>query len=60
MRYENRERMGGLCAEEKTCSRDPSWLEIARSMYHTGFNVVKRIFLARAIGLGGQGDSSPL
>src|SRR5689334_24638096 len=41
MSYENRERMGGLCAEEKTCSRDPSWLQIARSMYHTDFNVVK-------------------
>jgi hypothetical protein len=42
MEYENRERMGGLCAEEKKCSRDPSWLQIAGSMYHTDFNVVKR------------------
>ena len=41
MGYENRERMGGLCADEKTCSRDPSWLQIARSMYHMDFNVVK-------------------
>src|SRR5512134_109773 len=44
MRYESREWMGGLCAEEKTCSRDPSWLQIARSMYHKDFNVVKGIF----------------
>jgi hypothetical protein len=44
MRYESWEWMGGLCAEEKTCSRDPSWLQIARSMYHRDFNVVKGIF----------------
>lgn len=35
--------MGGLCAEEKKCSRDPSWLQIAGSMYHMDFNVVKRL-----------------
>ena len=44
MEYENRERMGGLCAEENTCSRDPSWLQIAGSMYHMDFKVVKQFF----------------
>src|SRR6188768_941312 len=44
MGYEDRERMGGLCAEKKTCSRDPSWLQIARCMYHMDFNVVKQFF----------------
>jgi hypothetical protein len=53
--------MGGLCAEKKTCSRDPSWLQIARCMYHMDFNVVKQFFLlAGQLASGGQAPGGPL
>ena len=55
-----RERMGGLFGEKKTCSRDPSWLQIALHVPQ-GFKSCQAFFgMPLVLTSGRQGRDCPL